>query len=317
VVVEGAHAPLAVAEDEQAADRGAAGVAAQGAEAIDAAGLDVVDAQGAGGAEVGGVGGSGEIEGAELGAVVEGGAADGGDPAGPSAGGEARIVHGLEASEGAAAASGGREDGEKAVAAEGAELIAEAGAALRLVDAELEVDGAGGREVAVAEIEGALAGVDPPDQLGDHEVHVDVAVAVDVGGLVEDHAVDRDGDVGAVGGVEAAEEDLLAFALGAVLDRPDARDEAEQVVGAAASRRGGDHVGLDALLAGGLGGALLDDDGAVRGAWVVGVGRVGGEGEGEGAGEGAGAREAAQRASEGALVGPWAALRVKVRHGEL
>ena len=55
------------------------------------------------------------------------------------------------------------------------------------------------------------------DQLGDQEVDVGIALAVAVGAHVDRHAVDRDGEVGAVVEVEAAQEILVGFALAAVL----------------------------------------------------------------------------------------------------
>src|SRR4029079_6208705 len=83
----------------------------------------------------------------------------------------------------------------------------------------VQLDRAGGGEVAEAGRGRALAHVDRRDGLGNDPVGVDVAVAVAVAGEVDGHAVDEDGDVGAVIGVDAAQEPLLGGAAAAVVLR--------------------------------------------------------------------------------------------------
>ncbi len=64
---------------------------------------------------------------------------------------------------------------------------------------------------------GPLADVDRPDQLGDQEIQIGIALAVRVGAHVDRHAVDRDGEIGAVVEIEAAQEILVGLAVAAVL----------------------------------------------------------------------------------------------------
>jgi hypothetical protein len=80
-----------------------------------------------------------------------------------------------------------------------------------------QLDGAGGVVVAVACGVRALVDGDRGDRLGDQEVRVGVALAVPVRGQVDRHAVGEDGDVGAVVGVEAADEVLVGLATAGVL----------------------------------------------------------------------------------------------------
>jgi hypothetical protein len=51
------------------------------------------------------------------------------------------------------------------------------------------------------------------DQLGNEEADVGVALAVAVGSHVDRHAVDPDGEIGAVVEIEAAQEVLVGFAF--------------------------------------------------------------------------------------------------------
>ena len=67
-----------------------------------------------------------------------------------------------------------------------------------------ELRGTGGGEVTVFGGEGALLVVHALDQLWYNKIGVGIALAVGVGAGVHRHAVDRDGEVGAVVEVEAA-----------------------------------------------------------------------------------------------------------------
>ena len=77
----------------------------------------------------------------------------------------------------------------------------------------------------------ALGHVHVAEDLGDEEVEVQVALAVDVGHLVEGDAVQEPREVLPVFRVEAAEEDLVRLPAPRVLLHVDPRQEAEQVGG--------------------------------------------------------------------------------------
>ncbi len=93
-----------------------------------------------------------------------------------------------------------------------------------------EVDGAGGGEVALVREIGALADVDALDGFRNDEVGVGVALAVGVGHEVDGDAVDGERDVGAVIGVEAAQEILVGFAAARVLHHHEAGRDAQNVL---------------------------------------------------------------------------------------
>ena len=105
---------------------------------------------------------------------------------------------------------------------------------IRRVVHPAQLGAAGGGEVAVAQAVAALAVVVAGQQLGNQEVEVQVALAVTVRGQVERHALDRDGEVGAVIQVEAPREVLVGLALAAVLRGDEAGNQLEQVAGALA-----------------------------------------------------------------------------------
>ena len=119
-------------------------------------------------------------------------------------------------------------DRDRAMAVRGAELVTHAPAAPR---AELEIDRARGGEPALLEIERTLARDDAVHGFGDHEAEVRVALPVHVRELVDRDATDADREIRAVDRIEATQEELLAFALAAVLARVEAGHEAEQIVG--------------------------------------------------------------------------------------
>ena len=93
----------------------------------------------------------------------------------------------------------------------------------------LELHRAGRVEVAEPRRVGALVNVDRVDRLGDQEVGVGVALAVAVARHVDGHAVGVDRDVGAVIGIEAADEVLIRFSAAGVLADHQARHLAQDV----------------------------------------------------------------------------------------
>jgi hypothetical protein len=131
----------------------------------------------------------------------------------------------LDAAEVVAVAVRRAPEQERALGAERADLVAGGEAALG--QPQLVVGAAGDREVALPRIVGALDDAQGLDQLGDHEVQVGVAVAVQVAGLVDHVAVDPQLDVLALAGVEAAQEDLLRVALAAFVGEQEAGGPAE------------------------------------------------------------------------------------------
>jgi CopG family transcriptional regulator, nickel-responsive regulator len=117
---------------------------------------------------------------------------------------------------------------------------------LQAVDG-VEIDGAGGGEVALAREVGAFAVGEAAHDLGDHEVGVGIALAVAVRAHVDGHAVDGDGEVGAVVQVEAAQEVLVGLALAAVLGDDEAGRGLQQfprAVDGAGLELGGQHHAL-------------------------------------------------------------------------
>ena len=120
------------------------------------------------------------------------------------------------------------------------------------LDAEVEVDAAGDREVALVRVVHALGDADRSHELREDEVEVGVALAVQVRELVDRHAADRELDVLAVGRVEAAQEDLVGDGLALGARDVDAGGAAQQVAGALF---GGDaeDVAVEHEVAGGAG----------------------------------------------------------------
>ena len=119
-------------------------------------------------------------------------------------------------------------------------------APLQAVDG-VEIDGAGGGEIALAREVGAFAVGEAAHDLGDHEVGVGIALAVAVRAHVDGHAVDGDGEVGAVVEVEAAQEVLVGLAFPAVLGDDEAGCGLEQLsraVDGAGLELGGQHHAL-------------------------------------------------------------------------
>ena len=108
-----------------------------------------------------------------------------------------------------------------------------------LGEAELVVGAARDGVVALARIERPLEHAERCDQLGDDEVRVGVAVAVEVAALVDRHAVDGELDVLPLARVEAAEEDLLGVALAALVGEQDPGREREDLARVLA-RHGGE-----------------------------------------------------------------------------
>ena len=85
------------------------------------------------------------------------------------------------------------------------------------LEAELVVGAAGHREVALTRIEGTLHHAKRLDELGDDEVRVRIAVAMQVAALVDGDAADGELDVLPLARVEPAEEDLLGVPFAALV----------------------------------------------------------------------------------------------------
>src|SRR5262249_10227868 len=83
--------------------------------------------------------------------------------------------------------------------------------------AQHEVHRSGGGEVSELDEVRALEAVEAVDGFGDQEVQIGVSLAVRVAAQVDRQPVDEEGDVGAVVGVETAEEVLLCLAATLVL----------------------------------------------------------------------------------------------------
>ena len=98
-----------------------------------------------------------------------------------------------------------------------------------LVEAQLVVGAPGDGVVALPRVERPLDHAQPLDQLGDDEVRVRVAVAVEVAALVDGDAADGELDVLPFARVEAAEEDLLGVALAPFVGEQDARRELQEI----------------------------------------------------------------------------------------
>jgi hypothetical protein len=99
------------------------------------------------------------------------------------------------------------------------------------VVAQLQIERTGGGEVAVPREVGPLGDLDPLHQLGDHEVEIGVALPVAVADQVDRDAVHEHRHVGAVIGVEAAEEVLVRLAAAGVLHDVEPGDDLEDVGG--------------------------------------------------------------------------------------
>ena len=122
-------------------------------------------------------------------------------------------------------------------------------------EAEAEVGGPCHGEVAVLGPRDAGAQGGVVDQDPGEEVQIEVALSVDVAGLVQGDALDGDGDVGPVDGVEATDEELVGLAGAAVGGGVEPREAAQQVVGGQA-RGGDDLLAVELALRGGRLGPL-------------------------------------------------------------
>ena len=88
------------------------------------------------------------------------------------------------------------------------------------------------RKIALAREIGPLAVLDATCQFRNHKIHVSPALAVRVGSLVDDHAVDRGAQIGAVIEIESAQIKLVCFAFAAVLTHDEPRYGLQQFAGA-------------------------------------------------------------------------------------
>ena len=94
---------------------------------------------------------------------------------------------------------------------------AEVGDALRQHVGVGQFDRTGRREITLLGVVRPFLVAQPGGQLGDHEIEIGPALPVAVAALVDEHAVHRRPQVGAVVEVEAAQVELVRLALAAVL----------------------------------------------------------------------------------------------------
>jgi hypothetical protein len=83
----------------------------------------------------------------------------------------------------------------------------------------LHEGGAGGSEVADVGSVGSLPEVDRLHELGNHEVQVEIALAVPVAAEVDGHSIEEGGEIRSVVEVEATQEELVGFPRPRVLRR--------------------------------------------------------------------------------------------------
>ena len=139
---------------------------------------------------------------------------------------------------------------------------------------------AGRGEVALVGEVRPLADADRADQFGNEEVQVRIALAVAMGAHVDRHAVDRDGEIGAVVEVEAAQEILVRFAFAAVLGDDQAGRRFQHFAGARGGLCGDTRAGAGLLAGAVLGLGLIagaaamapSGNGGVRGSDAAGRG---------------------------------------------
>ena len=126
-------------------------------------------------------------------------------------------------------------DGDQAMRAERASLVAEPRAPL--FHAEVELDASRDRKIALAWVVDAFQDAQAAHGLGDDDREVGVALAVDVGALVQRDARRFELDVLAVHGVEAAQVDALGDGVAFGPRHVDARSGEEHLAGIAVGRR--------------------------------------------------------------------------------
>ena len=123
----------------------------------------------------------------------------------------------------------------------------------------VDLDGAGGAEVAHIGVVRTLADIHRLNQLRDQKVDIGVALPVAMGRHVDGHAVDPDREIGAVVKVEAAQEILVGLALAGVLGDDQAGHGFKRLAGP----QEGHGIHLRAADAHGAGGGGLQGSGAV------------------------------------------------------
>ena len=92
----------------------------------------------------------------------------------------------------------------------------------------VDIDGACGSEIALVGEVWPLADIDRPDQFRNQEIDVGVTLTMSVARHVDRHAVDRDGEIGAVVEIEAAQKILVGFALAGMLGHDQPRHRLQQ-----------------------------------------------------------------------------------------
>ena len=98
----------------------------------------------------------------------------------------------------------------------------------QLVDI-VDADSARGSEIALIGEVRSLADIDRLHQFRNQKVDIGIALAVAMGRHVDRHAVDGDGEIGAVVEIEAAQKILVGFALAGMLGHDQARHDFQQL----------------------------------------------------------------------------------------
>ena len=93
----------------------------------------------------------------------------------------------------------------------------------------VDVDGAGGSEIALVGKVRPFADIDRLHQFRDQKVEIGITLAVAMGAHVDRHVVDSDGEIGAVVEIEAAQKILVGFALAAMLGHDQPRHDFQQL----------------------------------------------------------------------------------------
>jgi len=92
-----------------------------------------------------------------------------------------------------------------------------------------EIERAGGGEIAELDEVRALEAVEALDDLGNHEMKIGVALTVSMAAEVDGEPIDEERDVGAVVGIEPAQEILLGLAATLMLADHEPGNEAQDV----------------------------------------------------------------------------------------
>ena len=123
----------------------------------------------------------------------------------------------------------------------------------------IDLDGAGGAEVAHIGVVRTLADIHRLNQLRDQKVDIGVALPVAMSRHVDGHAIDPDRKIGAVVKIEAAQEILVGLTLSGMLGDDQAGHDLKRLAGP----QEGHGIHLRAADAHGAGGGGLQGSGAI------------------------------------------------------